>query len=96
MKKEADFGQARSNRRFHFLLQAILMVGLVVGVNFVATRFHVRKDLSKMDNHVLSPKTKKVLAGLEEPIDVIVTITERGDHPLLLLQLLQSMLSFLA
>ncbi len=90
MIAEADFGKARRNRRFHFLVQAVLMVSLVIGVNFLATRFFGRTDLGLPERYALSAETKKVLEGLEKPVDIIVTITDSvdPDQPRLLNRLL--------
>ena len=89
MIAEADFGKARRNRRFHFLVQAVLMVSLVIGVNFLATRFFGRTDLGLPERYALSAETKKVLEGLEKPVDIIVTITDSvdPDQPRLRLEL---------
>lgn len=79
MKKSPDFGKERRSRRFHFLAQATLMIGLAIGANFLATRFFGRWDLALPESYSLSAETKKVLEKLEKPIDVIVTIPDNAN-----------------
>ena len=75
MNKKGDFIRLRSNRRFHLLAQALLMVSLALGVNFLATLFFFRTDLAEPSRYSLSAETRKVLEELEAPIEIIVTIT---------------------
>ncbi len=98
MKGVADFAEARRNRRFHFLAQSALMVSMAIGVNFLATRFFVRTDLDLDARYALSAETKKVLEGLDEPVDVVVTITDSvdPDQPRLLNRLLIDLKSLLS
>ena len=79
MKESGDFGRERRSRRFHFIAQAALMIGLAIGANFLATRFFGRWDLALPENYTLSAETKKVLEKLEKPIDVIVTIPDNAN-----------------
>tara|TARA_Y100001934_G_scaffold281968_1_gene393756 strand:+ start:2470 stop:4098 length:1629 start_codon:yes stop_codon:yes gene_type:complete len=98
MKESGDFGKERRSRRFHFIAQAALMVGLAIGANFLASRFFGRWDLALPENYTLSAETKKVLEKLEKPIDVIVTIPDNvnPDQSRLLKRLLLDLKFLLA
>lgn len=95
MKKASDFGNARRNSRLHLISQAFLMVGLAIAINFLATKLYTRTDLSQPDRHIVSAETKKVLESLQEPVDVIVTITEGSNQESPLMQRLLLDLKFL-
>ena len=45
---------------------------LVLAVNFLASRFHSRLDLTKEKRYTLSKATKKLLKDLDEPIMIDV------------------------
>ena len=52
---------------------------LVVAVNFLASSFHSRLDLTKEKRYTLSKATKKLLKNLDEPI--IIDVFLKGDFP---------------
>jgi ABC-type uncharacterized transport system involved in gliding motility auxiliary subunit len=50
----------------------LLLLGILVGVNYVAGRQHKRWDLTEGGQFTLSDQSKKVLAGLKAPVNVKV------------------------
>jgi ABC-type uncharacterized transport system involved in gliding motility auxiliary subunit len=54
------------------LVQIIAVLAVVVMVNWLASRHYLRFDWTKSGYYKLSEKTKQVLVGLKEPVDVIV------------------------
>ncbi len=61
------FASARRRRTAHLLAQGLLILALVAGLNFVATR-HAR--------HSLSAETRSYLKDLAAPVTIVVTFTE--------------------
>lgn len=50
----------------------ILLLAILVGVNYVATRQHKRWDLTEGGQFTLSDQTRKFLDGLKAPVDIKV------------------------
>jgi ABC-type uncharacterized transport system involved in gliding motility auxiliary subunit len=50
----------------------LLLLGILVGVNYVATRQHKRWDLTEGGQFTLSDQTRKVLDSLKTPVQVKV------------------------
>lgn len=57
----------------------LFLLILVVAVNFLASNFHSRLDLTKEKRYTLSKATKKLLKNLDEPIMIDVFLN--GDFP---------------
>lgn len=55
-----------------------LLSGVVV-VNYLASVFHTRFDLTKEKRYTLSPATEKILKQLDEP--VVIDVFLKGDFP---------------
>ena len=55
----------------------VFLLILVVAVNFLASSFHSRLDLTKEKRYTLSKATKKLLKNLDEPIMIDVFL--KGD-----------------
>ena len=91
MSTKGNFRRLRSSHRLHLLIQALLMVSLALGVNFLATLFFFRTDLAEPSRYSLSSETRKVLEKLEAPIDIVVTITENEENPRLLKRFLHDL-----
>ena len=53
------------------LVMSLAFVGILILVNFLAMRHHWRWDLTAGSQYSLSPQTRKVLAGLKEPVKII-------------------------
>src|SRR5438105_2862138 len=57
----------------------IWLLLLLAGVNFLASIYHFRLDLTQEKRYTLSKPTIKLLRGLDEPINITLFLT--GDMP---------------
>ena len=57
----------------------LFLLILVVAVNFLASNFHTRLDLTKEKRYTLSNATKQLLKNLDEP--VMIDVFLKGDFP---------------
>lgn len=57
----------------------VLLLTLVVAVNFLASSFHSRMDLTQEKRYTLSRPTRELLSSLQEPVEVEVFL--KGDFP---------------
>ena len=57
----------------------VLLLLVLVAVNYLGTIVHGRLDLTKEKRYTLSTATKKLLGGLEEPVQVDVFL--EGEFP---------------
>lgn len=73
------FASARRRRTAHLLAQGILVLTLVAGLNFLATRHAWRFDLSRHSRHSLSAETRSYLKDLPAPVTVVVTFTDDNE-----------------
>jgi len=62
----------------NLVLSLALLAGLLAAVNWIASRHHVRRDLTAARSFTLAPQTKKVMAGLDRDVD-IVAFYRSGD-----------------
>ena len=76
----ATFASARRRRTAHLLAQGFLILTLVAGLNFLATRHAWRIDLSRHSRHSLSAETRSYLKELPAPVTIVVTFTEDADN----------------
>ncbi len=63
----------------NLLVQIAAVLALVVMVNWLASRHYVRFDWTKAGYYKLAEKTRHVVAGLKDPVDIIVFIPP-NDH----------------
>ena len=73
------FASARRRRTAHLLAQGFLVLTLVAGLNFLATRHAWRFDLSRHARHSLSAETRSYLKDLAAPVTVVVTFTDDNE-----------------
>lgn len=76
------------NRRKKYLQRAIVVVGILVGINIVAAFFHTRWDLTAEKRYTLTPGTKSLLRNLDSTVTIEVFL--KGDYPASFRQLAQS------
>jgi len=76
----SSFAQARWLRTAHLLAQAVLLLTLVGGLNYLASIHSWRFDLSRHHRHSLSPETRSYLRELPAPVKIIVTLTDSSDN----------------
>src|ERR1700686_5318061 len=55
----------------------LYLIIIIVAINFVATQFHYRLDLTKEKRYTLSSPTKKLLQNLDDNIKIDIFLT--GD-----------------
>ncbi|MCD8481223.1 MAG: GldG family protein [Verrucomicrobia bacterium] len=67
-------------RRLNRWVQILLFLAFIAGINYAATHFFWRVDLTQRHLFSLSPETIGYLREIREPIEVIVTIP--SDSPL--------------
>jgi ABC-type uncharacterized transport system involved in gliding motility auxiliary subunit len=79
MKTFESFESNRWIWRINILLQIILVAVLVAIVNYIGMREYYRTDLTKNRAFSLSPETISYINELNEPVKVIVTLTDSND-----------------
>lgn len=68
------FENAVRLRRLNRWVQVVLFLSFIVGINYAATQFFWRIDLTQRHLFALSPETIGYLREIREPVEVIVTI----------------------
>ncbi|MGH9196567.1 MAG: DUF7088 domain-containing protein, partial [Acidimicrobiia bacterium] len=70
---------SRRNVRYGTLtiVNILVVLGILSGVNYVASRQNKRWDLTAAKQYTLSDQTKKLLENLKEPVNVRVFAAER-------------------
>ncbi len=79
MSRLDDFRYATPLRRLNKLVQLLLALCLIAGVNALASRHYFRADLARQGVYALSPESMAYLRELKAPVHVVVTIPEQGD-----------------
>ena len=57
----------------------LILLIILAAINFLASSFHYRFDLTKEKRYTLSKATKELLRGLDEP--VVIDVFLKGDFP---------------
>ncbi|HWA09977.1 MAG TPA: GldG family protein [Opitutaceae bacterium] len=77
-----SFRTVRWFRTLNLLVQALLFLTLFGGLNYIALNHDWgRIDLTRHHRYSLSPETLAYLANLDQPVRVIVTMSEDSEHP---------------
>ncbi|NJL16393.1 MAG: GldG family protein [Nitrospira sp.] len=76
---KAFSGRRSTKMGLNSVLMILLFVGILIIVNFLASRHSVRWDLSENQNFTLAPQTYRVLRTL--PRDVKITVFTREKDP---------------
>jgi ABC-type uncharacterized transport system involved in gliding motility auxiliary subunit len=71
----------------------ILLLIFLGGINYIASVFHARVDLTREKRYTLSKATKTMLANLDEPVTIDVFL--KGDFPAGFKKLANSVQEFL-
>lgn len=79
MNPLSDFKKANFYHRLNRMVQIVLALTLILGINYTATRYYTRGDLSQDRTYSLSAETLAYLRHLNDDVKVIVTIS--GDSP---------------
>jgi len=57
----------------------LIIIAIIIGVNFLASVFHKRIDLTNEKRFTISSPVKKILTNLDEPVEINVFL--KGDLP---------------
>ncbi|MBL6829695.1 MAG: GldG family protein [Puniceicoccaceae bacterium] len=71
------FNEYRLARRFRVanrIVQIMLGLCLIASLNYLAAKYFSRIDLTQSGSYTLAPESKAYIRGLEEPVNIIVTI----------------------
>jgi ABC-type uncharacterized transport system involved in gliding motility auxiliary subunit len=80
--KQPTLRQRRLVIGTNVLLQILAVAALAIMVNWLVSRHYTRFDWTKSGYYKLSEKTRQVLTGLKEPVDVIVFLppTDKREY----------------
>ena len=76
-----EFRVARRFRTGNRAAQILLGLGLLIALNFLASKYFKRIDLTESGTYTLAPESKAYLRELETPIEIIITIPNNPDVP---------------
>jgi len=75
----ASIRQCLGSRRAQLIANstafALLVLGIVVLVNYVGIRHHLRKDLTEAQRYSLSEQTRKIAKGLDKDVELLAFIS---------------------
>ena len=80
-KKMGEFGFARKIRTANLAVQVVLFISLLFGLNYLASKYFNRIDLSRTGTYTLSAESKAYIRTLEKPVRIIVTIPDDSEIP---------------
>jgi hypothetical protein len=80
MARLHSFGAARWMRTINLVLQAVLFLSLIGGLNYLALHHSWRFDLTATRRYSLSPETLAHLAALEQSVTLVVTLERKSDN----------------
>lgn len=76
-----SFRAVRWVRTLNLIAQAILFVTFFGGLNYLASSYSARFDLTRHSRFSLSPETLAYVKGLSRPVDIVATLSEENDNP---------------
>jgi hypothetical protein len=76
-----SFRAARWIRTLNLVLQAILFLTFIGGLNYLAGAHAWRFDLTRYRRFSLSPETLSYLGELSRPVHIVITSDEKSDNP---------------
>ena len=68
-----SFRAARWVRTLNLVLQAVLFLSLVAGLNYLSLYYAARFDLTRLHRRSLSAETRSYLTQLPSPVNIFVT-----------------------
>jgi ABC-type uncharacterized transport system involved in gliding motility auxiliary subunit len=84
MMQQSRFNEFRLARRFRAInrtIQILLGLSLIIALNFLASKYFRRIDLTESGSYTLAPETKAYVRELKEPVRIIVTIPNNPEVP---------------
>ena len=79
MSRWEQFQYANRLKQANHVLQILLILSLILGLNHFALKHFVRYDLTQSHKYALSPESKAFLGELRDPVNIVVTIP--ADSP---------------
>ena len=76
-----DFKQHNRWKRLQLGVLAVFCCLVLIQVNYLAAYRVTRFDFSQDRRHSLSPETMAYIARLQEPVDIIVTLSAQAKDP---------------
>src|SRR5690554_6673348 len=76
-----SFRAVRWLRTLNLVLQAVLFLSLIGGLNYVAKSYALRFDLTKQRKFSLSPETLSYLRNLQTPVHLVVALGQDDEIP---------------
>lgn len=76
-----EFRFARRFRAANRSIQILLGVSLIIALNFLASKYFQRFDLTKSGNYTLAPETRAYIRELKQPVEIIVMIPKELNDP---------------
>ena len=76
-----EYSFARRFRAINRAFQIVLCVSLIIGLNYLASKYFRRFDLSQSGTYTLAAESKAYIRALTQPVDIIVTIPNDPDVP---------------
>lgn len=84
MMQTSRFNEFRFARRFRAVnrtIQILFGLSLIIALNFLASQYFRRVDLTQSGNYTLAAETKAYIRELKEPVKIIVTIPDNPEVP---------------
>lgn len=84
MMQNSLFNEFRYARRFRVanrIAQILLGLSLIIALNFLASKYFRRIDLTQSGSYTLAAETKAYIRELKEPVKIIVTIPKNPEVP---------------
>jgi len=53
------------------VVMSIAFIGILIGLNYLAGRYHYRYDATELKEHTLSPQSIQVLAEVDKPVTIV-------------------------
>ncbi|CAI8296150.1 MAG: Uncharacterised protein [Opitutia bacterium UBA7350] len=76
-----EFRHARRLKALNRLAQILLGLSLVLMLNYLASKYFTRIDLTENQQFSISAESQAYLRQLQDPVDIIVTIAQDGNDP---------------
>jgi len=86
-----DFKYAKRNRKFDYWIVISLSIFFFLGLNFLVSKIDTQIDLSTDSRYSLSSETLLHLEKIDQPIDIIITISNNNSLPRVVQRLLHDL-----
>lgn len=76
-----EFRYARRFRAINRIVQTLLGLSLIIALNYLASKYFRRIDLTQSGSYTLAAETKAYIRELKEPLKIVVTIPNNPEVP---------------